>query len=96
MQARRTYYKGNYSGSDNENDSDEEEVYKPVTVPINKVQIIYSRSSGPGGQNVNKVNTKVTLRFDLRFADWMSDKVKQRLIEQRRANVTAKEDDTKE
>jgi len=24
-----------------------------------------SRSSGPGGQNVNKVNTKVTLRFDV-------------------------------
>lgn len=25
-----------------------------------------SRSSGPGGQNVNKVNTKVTLKFDVR------------------------------
>ena len=24
-----------------------------------------SRSSGPGGQNVNKVNTKVTLKFDI-------------------------------
>jgi ribosome-associated protein len=24
-----------------------------------------SRSSGPGGQNVNKVNTKVTLRFNV-------------------------------
>jgi ribosome-associated protein len=24
-----------------------------------------SRSSGPGGQNVNKVNTKVTLKFDV-------------------------------
>lgn len=25
-----------------------------------------SRSSGPGGQNVNKVNSKVTLKFDVR------------------------------
>lgn len=25
-----------------------------------------SRSSGPGGQNVNKVNSRVTLRFDVR------------------------------
>ena len=30
-----------------------------------ELQFLTSRSSGPGGQNVNKVNTKVTLKFDL-------------------------------
>ena len=29
-------------------------------------QFLTSRSSGPGGQNVNKVNSKVELRFDIR------------------------------
>ncbi len=29
-------------------------------------QFLTSRSSGPGGQNVNKVNSKVELRFDVR------------------------------
>jgi ribosome-associated protein len=29
------------------------------------VQFLTSRSSGPGGQNVNKVNTKVTIKFDV-------------------------------
>ncbi len=34
---------------------------------IDKVQFAYSRSSGPGGQNVNKVNTKVEAR--IRFSN---------------------------
>lgn len=32
---------------------------------INEIIFTTSRSSGPGGQNVNKVNTKVTLKFDV-------------------------------
>ena len=33
----------------------------------------FSRSSGPGGQNVNKVATKATLSFDLRAARSLSE-----------------------
>ncbi|KAK7037773.1 hypothetical protein VNI00_010734 [Paramarasmius palmivorus] len=39
-------------------------------IPRNLVELSFSRSSGPGGQNVNKVNTKATLRCDLN-ADWI-------------------------
>ncbi|CAD6574867.1 MAG: hypothetical protein CYPHOPRED_005527 [Cyphobasidiales sp. Tagirdzhanova-0007] len=36
----------------------------------------FSRSSGPGGQNVNKLNTKATLRLDLASArSWLPDHV---------------------
>lgn len=35
-----------------------------VTVPENAVDLAAVRSSGPGGQNVNKVSTKVELRLD--------------------------------
>ena len=37
-----------------------------VTIPAEDLSWTASRASGPGGQNVNKVATKVTLRFDLR------------------------------
>ena len=35
-----------------------------------------SKSSGPGGQNVNKVNTKVELRFDVQNSILLSDEEK--------------------
>jgi ribosome-associated protein len=36
-----------------------------VEVPENEIDFTASRSGGPGGQNVNKVSSKVTLRFNL-------------------------------
>ena len=38
----------------------------------------FARSSGPGGQNVNKVNTKAVLRWDLDACKTISDAVKDR------------------
>ncbi len=34
-------------------------------VPEDELSFSYSRSRGPGGQNVNKVNTRTTLWFDV-------------------------------
>jgi len=50
-----------------------------VTIPGSDLSWSASRSSGPGGQNVNKVATKVTLRFDLRGTQALSRAQKNRL-----------------
>lgn len=34
-----------------------------LTIPASQLQASFSRSGGPGGQNVNKVSSKVTLRW---------------------------------
>jgi len=50
-------------------------------IPINELKIKYSLSSGPGGQNVNKVATKVDVRFHVASANWLSKHVKETLLE---------------
>lgn len=50
-----------------------------VTIPDSELGITFVRSSGPGGQNVNKVATAVQLRFDLEGSAALTPAVKQRL-----------------
>jgi ribosome-associated protein len=46
----------------------------------NEISFEFFRSSGPGGQNVNKVATAVRLRFDVRRSPSLTPDVKERLL----------------
>jgi len=43
-----------------------------LTIPDHELSFTFSRSSGPGGQHVNKVNSRVTLWFDLEASPSLS------------------------
>lgn len=54
---------------------------------MDQVQVTYSRSSGPGGQNVNCVNTKVDLRVDISAASFISQAIKDRILEEHKNKI---------
>ncbi|CAE1171147.1 ICT1 [Acanthosepion pharaonis] len=56
-------------------------------IPVEKIDIKYLKSSGPGGQNVNKVNTKVEIRFHVESADWIPDWVKPKILENEKGRI---------
>ncbi|XP_066522457.1 peptidyl-tRNA hydrolase ICT1, mitochondrial [Hoplias malabaricus] len=49
-------------------------------IPLEKLKISYSRSSGPGGQHVNKVSTKAEVRFHVQTAEWIPENVRNEII----------------
>jgi len=67
--------------------SDQNRVYKKIDIPFDQLEVKYARSSGPGGQNVNKLNTKAEIRFKVSEAEWMSEEVRRRLEEQQKNRI---------
>ena len=60
-------------------------VNESLEIPDGELSFRYSRSSGPGGQNVNKVATKVTLLFEVAGSSTLTAK-QQALIAERLGN----------
>ena len=56
------------------------EIKKGIFISDDEFIFKASRSSGPGGQNVNKVSTRVTLLFDVAGCDRFSDSQKRRIL----------------
>ncbi|MBM9512662.1 alternative ribosome rescue aminoacyl-tRNA hydrolase ArfB [Desulfogranum marinum] len=47
-----------------------------LAIPLRELEFRFSRSGGPGGQNVNKVNSKVTLFFNISQSQSLSSSQK--------------------
>ena len=65
------------------------EITPAIQIPVDELAWEYARSGGPGGQNVNKVASKATLRWAMAASPSVPDPVKARLRADYPSHVTA-------
>jgi len=58
-----------------------------LEVPDGELSYTFSHSSKPGGQNVNKVSTRVTLNFDVEDSPSLSDDQRERIRSELRTRI---------
>lgn len=58
-----------------------------VKIPLRELDFSFSRSAGPGGQNVNKLNTKALLRWKVTSSPSLPEDVRQRFLQAFRRRV---------
>ncbi|CAB4279653.1 unnamed protein product [Prunus armeniaca] len=59
----------------------------PPKITLDHVTVSFARSGGPGGQNVNKVNTKVDMRFNVQKAYWLSEWIRERILQMEKNRI---------
>jgi ribosome-associated protein len=59
-----------------------------LRIPFEEFSFTFARSGGPGGQNVNKVNSKAVLRWRVLESPSLDARVRARFVEQNRNSIT--------
>lgn len=63
--------------------NDEQRIYidDDLSIPLSELEFRFATSGGPGGQHANKVETQVTLRFNVRESSALSEPMREWLCE---------------
>lgn len=59
-----------------------------IQIPTNELDYSFARSSGPGGQNVNKTNSKAILAWNFKITSSLPEAMRQRFLAKYGARVT--------
>ena len=62
-------------------------VNKRIQVPLREMRFTFARSPGPGGQNVNKVNSKATLHWNVANTKSLPETVRKRFLSKYQSRV---------
>ena len=67
-------------------------ITETLRIPLREISITFVRSSGPGGQNVNKVASKAVLRWGVVASPSVPEDVRRRLLAHNRRRISAEGD----
>ncbi len=59
-----------------------------ITIPGYEIDLVASRSSGAGGQHVNKTDTRITVRWNVQTTSALNEEQKNRLLENLKSRLT--------
>ncbi len=68
------------------------EITPEFKIPLREFSFTFARSGGPGGQNVNKVNSKATLHWPVMLSGTIPEAVRQRFLRRFRHRVSSEGD----
>lgn len=60
-----------------------------ISIPFSELEITTSRSSGPGGQHVNKTDSRVTVRWNIQKTCVLSEEQKVRILGKLQSQITS-------
>ena len=63
-----------------------------IIIPANELEITASRSGGAGGQHVNKTETRITVRWNIKNSIALDEKQKERVIKNLQTRLTKEEE----
>jgi ribosome-associated protein len=63
-------------------------VNSQIQIPLEELEFTYARSGGPGGQNVNKVNSKAVLRWRVTANTSIPEEVRARFLSRYASRLT--------
>jgi ribosome-associated protein len=66
------------------------EITRALNIPLNELRFQFARSGGPGGQNVNKVSTRVELLFDVQNSASLDDEQKSRVLSSLKSRIDSR------
>jgi len=60
-----------------------------IVIPGYEIEVTASRSGGPGGQHVNKADTRITVRWNVKETGALDEKQKERVLKNLQARLTS-------